>query len=59
MLETVSPAERVAFVLHDMSGVPFEEIAPVVYRFTTSGEAITAIELIADPARVRELDLTL
>ncbi len=173
VLETLSPAERVAFVLHDMFGVPFEEIAPVVgrnapaarqlasrarrrvqgeaagseagrlrhaelvdaflaaardgefdrllavldpdvvlkadqtavalgtapeirgaaevaefsrrargatpalldgaaalvwivggqprvvYRFTTSGEAITAIELIADPARLRELDLTL
>jgi hypothetical protein len=29
------------------------------YRFTTSGEAITAIELIADPERLRELDLTL
>jgi hypothetical protein len=29
------------------------------YRFTTSGEAITAIELIAAPERLRELDLTL
>jgi RNA polymerase sigma factor (sigma-70 family) len=32
VLETLSPAERVAFVLHDMFGVPFEEIAPVVGR---------------------------
>jgi hypothetical protein len=31
----------------------------VVYRFTTSGEPITAIERIADPERLRELDLTL
>jgi len=32
VLETLSPAERVAFVLHDMFGVPFEEIAPIVGR---------------------------
>ena len=32
VLETLSPAERVAFVLHDMFGVPFEEIAPILGR---------------------------
>jgi RNA polymerase sigma factor (sigma-70 family) len=32
VLETLSPAERLAFVLHDMFGVPFDEIAPVVDR---------------------------
>jgi RNA polymerase sigma-70 factor (ECF subfamily) len=32
VLETLSPAERLAFVLHDMFAVPFEEIAPVVGR---------------------------
>jgi RNA polymerase sigma factor (sigma-70 family) len=32
VLETLSPAERVAFVLHDMFAVPFEEIAPIVGR---------------------------
>jgi RNA polymerase sigma factor (sigma-70 family) len=32
VLETLSPAERVAFVLHDVFGVPFEEIAPIVGR---------------------------
>jgi RNA polymerase sigma-70 factor (ECF subfamily) len=32
VLETLSPAERLAFVLHDMFGVPFEEIAPIVGR---------------------------
>ena len=32
VLETLSPAERLAFVLHDVFGVPFEEIAPVVDR---------------------------
>jgi RNA polymerase sigma-70 factor, ECF subfamily len=32
VLEALSPAERLAFVLHDMFGVPFEEIAPIVER---------------------------
>jgi RNA polymerase sigma factor (sigma-70 family) len=32
VLETLTPAERLAFVLHDMFAVPFEEIAPVVDR---------------------------
>jgi hypothetical protein len=31
----------------------------VVYRFTTSAEKITAIDLIADPARLRQLDLVI
>jgi RNA polymerase sigma-70 factor, ECF subfamily len=32
VLETLTPAERVAFVLHDLFDVPFDEIAPVVGR---------------------------
>jgi len=32
VLETLSPAERIAFVLHDTFGVPFDEIAPIVGR---------------------------
>ncbi|MEV7414647.1 RNA polymerase sigma factor SigJ [Streptomyces sp. NPDC089919] len=32
VLEQLAPAERLAFVLHDMFGVPFEEIAPIVER---------------------------
>ena len=32
VLETLAPAERLAFVLHDMFAVPFEEIAPIVKR---------------------------
>jgi RNA polymerase sigma-70 factor, ECF subfamily len=32
VLETLSPAERLAFVLHDMFGMPFDEIAPIVDR---------------------------
>jgi RNA polymerase sigma factor (sigma-70 family) len=32
VLETLAPAERLAFVMHDMFGVPFDEIAPMVGR---------------------------
>ena len=32
VLETLTPAERMAFVLHDMFGVPFDDIAPIVER---------------------------
>jgi RNA polymerase sigma-70 factor (ECF subfamily) len=32
VLETLSPAERLAFVLHDMFAIPFDDIAPVVDR---------------------------
>jgi RNA polymerase sigma factor (sigma-70 family) len=32
ILETLSPAERLAFVLHDMFGVSFDDIAPIVDR---------------------------
>ncbi|MEV6162339.1 sigma-70 family RNA polymerase sigma factor [Streptomyces sp. NPDC052052] len=36
VLETLSPAERLAFVLHDMFDVPFDDIAPVVGRTVVS-----------------------
>jgi RNA polymerase sigma factor (sigma-70 family) len=32
VLETLQPDERLAFVLHDVFGVPFDEIAPIVMR---------------------------
>ncbi|WP_129838643.1 RNA polymerase sigma factor SigJ [Streptomyces sp. RFCAC02] len=32
VLESLTPAERLAFVLHDLFGMPFEEIAPIVDR---------------------------
>src|SRR6266700_999249 len=32
VLDTLAPAERLAFVLHDMFAVPFDDIAPVVGR---------------------------
>ncbi len=36
VLETLTPAERLAFVLHDMFAVPFEQIAPMVDRTATA-----------------------
>ncbi len=36
VLETLSPPERLAFVLHDVFGVPFDEIAQVVERSPTA-----------------------
>ena len=32
VLQKLDPAERIAFVLHDMFGLPFQEIAPIVER---------------------------
>lgn len=42
VLETLNPAERVAFVLHDMFGMPFEEIAPIVGRSTTAARQLAS-----------------
>ncbi|OPC79297.1 RNA polymerase subunit sigma-70 [Embleya scabrispora] len=36
VLDTLAPDERLAFVLHDMFGVPFDEIAPVLDRTLAS-----------------------
>lgn len=66
VLETLSPAERLAFVLHDMFDLPFEEIAPMVGRSPTAtrqlasrarrrmqGAAVPPVE--RDRARQREI----
>jgi RNA polymerase sigma factor (sigma-70 family) len=42
VLETLSPAERLAFVLHDMFGVPFDEIAPMVDRSATAARQLAS-----------------
>jgi RNA polymerase sigma factor (sigma-70 family) len=42
VLETLSPAERLAFVLHDMFSVPFEEIAPIVGRSPTAARQLAS-----------------
>ena len=47
VLETLAPAERLAFVLHDMFAVPFDEIAPIV------GHSPTATRQLASRARRR------
>jgi RNA polymerase sigma-70 factor, ECF subfamily len=47
VLETLAPAERLAFVLHDMFAVPFDEIAPIV------GRSPTATRQLASRARRR------
>jgi RNA polymerase sigma factor (sigma-70 family) len=47
VLDRLAPAERLAFVLHDMFGVPFEEIAPIV------GRSAEATRQLASRARRR------
>jgi RNA polymerase sigma factor (sigma-70 family) len=42
VLETLGPAERLAFVLHDMFGVPFEEIAAIVGRSPTAARQLAS-----------------
>src|ERR671916_3534605 len=42
VLETLAPAERLAFVLHDMFAVPFEEIAPIVNRSPTAARQLAS-----------------
>jgi RNA polymerase sigma factor (sigma-70 family) len=42
VLEKLSPAERLAFVLHDMFGVPFEEIAPIVGRSPSAARQLAS-----------------
>ena len=47
VLDTLAPAERVAFVLHDVFAVPFEDIAPIV------GKSPAAARQLASRARRR------
>ena len=42
VLDRLSPAERVAFVLHDLFAVPFDEIAPVVDRSTVTTKKLAS-----------------
>jgi RNA polymerase sigma-70 factor (ECF subfamily) len=42
VLETLTPAERLAFVLHDMFGLSFDEIAPVVGRTPASARQLAS-----------------
>jgi RNA polymerase sigma-70 factor (ECF subfamily) len=42
VLDTLSPAERLAFVLHDMFAVPFDEIGPMVDRSPTAARQLAS-----------------
>jgi RNA polymerase sigma factor (sigma-70 family) len=42
VLDTLAPAERLAFVLHDIFALPFDEIAPLVERSPTAARQLAA-----------------
>ena len=60
VLETLSPVERLAFVLHDMFSVLFEEIAPIVGRSPTAARKLAsrARRRVRGVAPVPDADLT-
>jgi len=60
ILETLAPAERLAFVLHDMFAVPFDEIAPIVGRSPTAARQLAsrARRRVQGAAPVPDADLT-
>jgi RNA polymerase sigma-70 factor (ECF subfamily) len=59
VLETLTPAERLAFVLHDMFAVPFDEIAPIVDRSPEAARQLAsrARRRVRDNAPVTDADL--
>jgi RNA polymerase sigma-70 factor (ECF subfamily) len=59
VLQSLEPAERLAFVLHDMFGVPFDEIAPIVERtpLATRQLASRARRRVRGTAAVPDADL--
>ena len=59
VLETLDPAERLAFVLHDMFAVPFDEIAPIVGRSSTAARQLAsrARRRVQGSAPVSDVDL--
>ncbi|GCE07033.1 sigma-70 family RNA polymerase sigma factor [Dictyobacter aurantiacus] len=62
VLATLNPAERLAFVLHDIFGMPFEEIAPLVERTPAATRQLASrarrrvqgTETIPDVTRMRQ-----
>jgi RNA polymerase sigma factor (sigma-70 family) len=60
VLDTLTPAERLAFVLHDIFDVPFEQIAPIVERseVATRQLASRARRRVRGGAKTRDADLT-
>src|SRR5215207_3336009 len=59
VLQSLSPAERLAFVLHDMFGMPFAEIGPIVGRSTTAARQLAsrARRRVQGEAHVPDADL--
>ena len=59
VLDTLTPAERLAFVLHDMFAVPFEEIAPMVERSPAAARQLAsrARRRVQGPAPAPDPDL--
>src|SRR5215207_11678527 len=65
VLDTLTPAERLAFVLHDLFAVPFDEIGPIVGRSPNAAKQLASRARHkvqgkdplpeADPARQREV----
>jgi RNA polymerase sigma factor (sigma-70 family) len=60
VLDTLAPAERLAFVLHDMFAVPFNEIAPLVGRSPAAARQLAsrARRRVQGAAADRDADLT-
>jgi hypothetical protein len=60
VLETLAPAERIAFVLHDMFAVPFDEIAPIVGRSPAAARQLAsrARRRVQGAATVPDADVT-
>jgi len=60
VLETLDPAERLAFVLHDVFDLPFDEIAPIVGRSETAARQLAsrARRRVQGADTVRVADLT-
>jgi RNA polymerase sigma-70 factor (ECF subfamily) len=60
ILHTLAPAERLAFVLHDMFGVPFDDIAPVVGRSPAAARQLAsrARRRVQGTGQVLDADLT-
>jgi len=51
VLDTLAPAERVAFVLHDMFGVPFDEIAPILGRTPAAARQLSGTRKLERTSR--------
>jgi RNA polymerase sigma factor (sigma-70 family) len=58
VLDTLSPAERVAFVLHDIFAIPFDQIAPIVDRSTPAARQLAsrARARVRQQGTIREAD---